>query len=831
MSASRARWFPLVVLLILLAFPLWKAGAEEAGVTLSSSVTCPSSGCAAGQRLNYKFDFSLSLVDPAKAPNVQVCIFTPNNWSVNAADFSSTLQGVTSGKAYTYNTSQCSEVPPANYHLSGGWVASLTAAPYTDAVNFGFRLGSSASEAGYVQASVYYKNSSDAWVRLGQSTYSNSITAQSNNVYVANDPATCGANAPCYVNSLDDLAGGVGTGLKDAVDAVISPGTINLLGTVYIKQNTVLVDKPHTIKGNGTERITYSGTACANPMLKLSAGARITNLAIDDGSCSSPNRDLIEVNSSTQVTIDSNDLTQGKTAVRASAGNTGGLVLRYNHINANSEYAVYLEAANAGVLDAVANNLYGNRAGAQVECNGSAKGIVNHNYWGSGGQISTAASQCQFTDSRRLGAPIQQNTAGPGVQAQQVTVGTTAQYAFNDTIGYSRTSDGSNYDLFIVNHGSGNNSNIPFTSSQSGSLIPCSNYWDIFLASTSAPSAGALNLLFKYNSNPSCISAIESAQYCGQADKTLYPVWWYDLSAANWSTTGTGSSGATTSCNAASDEIQVVVDGAHKPGFNDLLRVPMVVGLPSQPASATFTAFTAAAGSSQATLNWTTSNESNFWEYHVQRSTQSTTGFANVGTAIARKGSAGGGSSYTYTDTGLTNNQTYYYKLRYLGYDGVWRESGVVSVVPIPPTPTITSTPTNTDVPSTATRTLTRYPTSTFIYRTPTPTRTSTPTPTSPFQTITNTPTPTPTSRTRTVTATGPAQTAYPVATTVEASTALAGTRAARTEDSVIVITLSLPAEEPPSETNLLTIAMAALAMAAVIGGAVYLILEQKSNR
>ena len=62
--------------------------------------------------------------------------------------------------------------------------------------------------------------------------------------------------------------------------------------------------------------------------------------------------------------------------------------MRFNHIQGNSGYAVLRDAGpGAGLLDIQANNMFGNRSGAQVECN--TKGQAEHNYWGPG---ATAAA-------------------------------------------------------------------------------------------------------------------------------------------------------------------------------------------------------------------------------------------------------------------------------------------------------------------------------------------------------------------------------------------------------------------------------------------------------
>ena len=109
---------------------------------------------------------------------------------------------------------------------------------------------------------------------------------------MAADIATCGI-LPCYLNSGDDLANGIGTGLKDAVDARTTASTINILGSYAIKGNSVTINTAHTIQGVTNATLTYGGTQCSNAMLLITAGATIQDLNINDGICVSPSRDLI----------------------------------------------------------------------------------------------------------------------------------------------------------------------------------------------------------------------------------------------------------------------------------------------------------------------------------------------------------------------------------------------------------------------------------------------------------------------------------------------------------------------------------------------------------
>lgn len=689
---------------------------------------------------------------------------------------------------------------------------------------------------------VYVFSTGSDWGKVSEASRAIPVTATGAQVYVANDAAACAGQSPCYLNSLDDKSDGQGTGLKDAVDAATAPGVINILGNYTVKENNILVDQAHTIQGTGTSSISANGASCDQAVLKISAAATIRNLAIDDGGCTNPNRDLIWItdpNTGT-ISIESNDLIGGEDGIHIIASNKANVNLRFNQITDNNAYAIYMDTANSGVLDASANNLYDNRAGVQVECNGSTstvKGKVDHNFWGSGVTASEGSSQCSADNARRLGAAILRNTDRPGVQAQAVTAQTTSQYLFNNNIGFQRGAAGADFGLVIVNHGQGTADNVPFTPGQIGTPFVCGNFWDVFLADTTTLDSGAkLNLFFRYDLNSTCINTIEFAQYCGQTDnQAALPLWWYDPIQSAWKTTG-APGGQTTVCNLDRKEVQVTIQNDGHPNFIDLAHLPMVAGLPSQPTAIIISSLTTQPGDNQAKILWTTSSEINIGGFIVQRSTQADSGFADI-SDLPRQGSGTGGASYEFTDTGLTNNTEYYYRLRIVGLDGNFINSDVVSVTPIPPTPTptptrtITPTRTLTSIPS---RTLTRFPTSTYIYRSPTPTRTRTATPTSPFQTITNTPSPSATLLTQAATSLAyprPAGTTTPPTATIDAGTALAETRAVRTEE-VKQSQTSTPTTIPEPTTaggGPLTILMAVLAVGALTGGAIYLIREQRS--
>ncbi len=722
-------------------------------VILVSPSTWPKLGFAAGQRLNMQADFNLSIFDPNLSPNVQICVFSPTNWSVTG--FTPGTKGGVSNVSYSDSKTNCEKEPAPNlYYLMGGAYATLPAGTFGDSFTFAFRLGIDAKVSGSILVRVLEQNSPGTWIDTGQTFSPIPVTATGSNVYVANDATACSENSPCYVNSGDDTAGGIGTGLKDAIDSSQSASaiTINVLGSYLIKNNAVLLDEPHLVTGANNASLGYQGGDCSQPMLYITAGATVSNLTISSASCAASNRNLVRIESTSPVTLEGNDLTNGKDALQVGPANVAPVEVRYNNIQFNSGYGIYFSPpdspSTSPLLDAVANNISDNRKGAQVECNGADNGVVDHNFWGAQ-STSLAISQCTFDDTKRLGAAIQDNPSGPGVNAQLVSANTTLSYAFNNQVGYQLTGGDTSLDLYVVNHGAGSPNNIPFTGGQPGNVIPCSNFWDVFLADSTAPaSTDVLTLHFKYNLSSDCISTIASTRFCNQTtDSSQYPLYWYEIYGNTWATTGqTG--GQPTTCNLDQNEIQVAIDAsAGRPDFIDLERAPFVVGLPGTPSMVVISSFTGQPGSQLVTLDWTTSSEVNTKGFIVMRSTQQDTGFSPISDLIAHTGTNLTGASYEYVDqSNLVNGTTYYYRLQVVNFDLTTMLTGTVSVTPIPatstptPTPTITPTITRTSPPATPTKTRTKYPTSTYIYKSLTPTRTATPTPTSPFQTVTNTP-------------------------------------------------------------------------------------------
>lgn len=556
-----------------------------AAIVMVGPATCPAAGCAAGQKLDFKVDFDLGDYSPSLSPNVQVCIYTPIVWS--ATLFSVAEMGDITGASYIPGISYCSaEITPEGYNLLGGASATILANQFGDGLTFGFRLGGSALSTGSVLVRVLEQTSASGWIRSSQVFSTVRVVPGSNTVFAANDAAACGTNSPCYINSLENLANGLGTGLKDAIDARITPTSITILGNYSIKDHAVIVPYAHTIQGINGSVLTYSGTNCAEPMLKLTGGVTLRNLIIRDGNCLLTSRDLVVVEGTSNVLIETTTLTGGKDAIQLTSTNSSNLRFQFNQVTGNSGYAIWLATNNVGTLEASANNIYQNRSGFQVECNNH--GRVEHNYWGAGVSGTAAANNCQVTDAKRLGAPALVNTSGAGIVGGKLTVTDNQKTYFLNSIGFQRNG-GNDFDIYVVNHGAGSSLNVPFTSSSPTNLNPCSNYWDVFLAENSVlPTGTTLSVSLKYDLTSGCVATISSTRYCSQpdpVDMSILPLYWYDPStyptSMEWRTTG--ATGQNTSCSITDDEIKVIITGEFHPNLADLVFLPFVIGLPGQP--------------------------------------------------------------------------------------------------------------------------------------------------------------------------------------------------------------------------------------------------------
>lgn len=754
------RWFFLLSVFIGLAISVANILAsplKSSSITLISPTSCPQGGCAAGQRLNFRTSFDLLNYLPAQETNIQVCLFTPDNWTVTDVGFES--NGKVSGATYTTDLSHCG-VPPTNYVLSQGISTALNSTFFGDTLDFYFRVGKSANVGGSTLIRVFEWNGT-AWSQSEQSFNYLSIAPVGSTVYVAKDAATCGISTPCFVNSKDDLSTGLGTGLKDAIDVVDPSSTINIIGIYPVKSNTVVINKAVTIQGINDAKITSESFNCSQPVLSLNNEITLQNLSVNDGICSLPNRDLLVIDSSQNIQIFSNNLNNGKDAIRI-INQPGNVSIRFNNITNNSGYALVKPGATGtGKLNAVANNIFNNRSGVQVSCSSKDLGLVDHNFWGIGVMPGVAAPDCTSQSGKRLGSAILDNLNNPGVQAQMVSVTSTKKSYFENKIAVQRpatTPDNPDFDIFIVNHGN-NTVNTPFLNSGSTStLVPCNNYYDIFLAQ-GLTSIQELNIFMKYDLNAACIANIESSTYCGQSNPALFPLWWYDpdqLITTGWNTTGKapngpsagGANGQVTTCNLQNKEISVQIDTSGRPGIsNDLNYTPFVVGLVGQPAAAVLTSFTASPGNMQVDITWSTASELNTAGFYVQRRPTGSFSFNRVSPFIVHTGTDASGADYSFVDTNVTNLTGYDYRLEIVGTNLLSVYSNIISATPAPPTLTPTTTVTST---ITITSTITVTPTVTItttptISTTPTITGTSTVTLTptrTRFQTATNTRTP-----------------------------------------------------------------------------------------
>ncbi len=709
-----------ILLSALFVFAVSSNSDRAEGIALLSPSACPSGGCAAGQRLNFSLSYSVS--PQSTGTNTQVCVYAPTGgW----ADFSTgwiSDKGLVSSETYELGETNalCSTNLPTGYTWLAGASGKLPVETSSDQLEIALNIRATATSSGSLLFRVYEVDADGTeWSQTGEFTSASlSVAPLAQTVFVANNSTACGANSPCFINSGDDLAKGLGTGLRDAINAVSAGDTIQVLGDYLVKDKTVLLDKDVTLTGVGDASLTYYGSDCSNPLLSVTSGAVIQNLTLDGGACTSSSRTLIDIDSADEVAIHHNTLMDGNVGVLVQ-NNTGQVDIAFNAFEKQDSYAVYQEYSGSNVL-IYANNIVENANGIQVLCN--AEGQADHNFWGPGQTAASSVLGCQVSKCKELGAAALTISGTPGVSAELVTVTNSKQYAFNDQIAYSR-SDSANYDLVIVNHGQGSSENVPFYDVLGNSISPCSNYYDIFLAEGESPSS--LNLAFRYDLNVDCTAKIESptSPYCASGSMAKYPLWWYDP-AANvteyWDTTGQapegkgagGAPGQITSCDTGLNEIQVTLNNlaANRPRLStDLGFTPFVVGLPND-GGVDLSQFTVTFDTTQNKIRWTTTAESNVAGFHVLRSDSENGTYARISPLIDSIGDTDIWASYYFNDESIQYTRTYYYKLEVVNMQGVSVEfHGPVSVI------TSTATPTST---------LTQTPT---VTRTPYPTRTSTP--------------------------------------------------------------------------------------------------------
>lgn len=708
---------------------------------MKSPTSCPTGGCSAGQRVNFLLEFTAN-PQFLGGSNLQICVFAPADGTADAsiipwADYTTgwiSNTGILTSTALTngdFNNVCANNLATDEVLLAAAY--AQYAAAGSDQVEFALNIAKTSNINGSVNTRVYQVDASNttwaATANLSNAITLAAITAPTPpallQVYVANTATDCGSNTPCFINSGDDLADGIGTGLKDAINSFSTPVQINLLGQYLIKNNSILLDQPHVVNGINGASLSTSGTTCTQNMLSITAGATLSNLIINDGICAAPSRNLIEINSATPVTLLKNTLTSGLDAIRI-LDNAGSVEIMATQINSNSGYGIFrASGAASGVVYAAANNIFNNRVGYQVECNNH--GVMEHNYWGELVMPASATNNCQATNGRHLGAPILLSGNGAGLEAEKVAVTGTKTYAFNNRIAYEKIG-GADFTLFIVNHGQGSVDNIPFHENGLELKTSCSNYWDVFLDDGTSPSG--LKLYFKYDQNATCETTVESATYCGQSNQALYPLNWYDPYAQatdGWDYTGEspqgvgagGASGQETICDTTLNEIATLIDVTGRPMLTtDLGFTPFFVGIPLT-SGVTLTSFTATFNFTKIDLRWITSAEHNIKGFHILRSNQENSGYVRITNLIPSIGDSHIGGIYNFSDSDIVFSKTYYYKLEVIDNSGNSVQMlGPVSALTSTATPTATLTYT-----VTLTRTRTATP---IIFYTSTPRPTAT---------------------------------------------------------------------------------------------------------
>ena len=757
LSVDLRRYFPILVIALLFLSGTGMVLSKTKQVTsldMTAPSGCPLNGCAAGQRLNFRLSFSLDPVYTS-AENAMICV-TSSGGSDNPVltpftDYSTgwiSPKGLVSGINYAPIASCAgNSFPDENLIVS---VQAWHTASVDEQLNLALRLNKLASQNGTIRFHVFEKDLSGTWVEKSSAMQAIALSpSQLGTAYVAADSGSCSLKTPCFINSGDDLPGGLGTGLKDALDALpngtsASPVTINILGVYPVKSNEVLVNRPYfVLQGVGSSTLTSSGTLCSAPLLGITSQVTIQNLNINDGDCVTVSRNLLRVNSSLPVTIQNNTLQQGAHAI-VFEDNSGDLLVQFNHIANNIGYAIRrIGTAGAGALTAVANNFLNNAWSVQVECGAAPKGVVDHNFWGSDISPASASANCAFSEGSQLGAAIQTQSAGVSGQLVQVT--TSGTNLFDSALNVRRTS-GVDYWLYVVNHGQGVGSAVPFLGYGTDAITPCSNFYDLFLGSAITAETD-LVAAFKYNLNSSCQEVIETQTYCGSPDTPQnYPLWWYDPKASvtdRWDKVGEapngsgagGASGQDVQCNLTQKTITMTLDSSGRPNLSqDLNRTPFIVGLPLPTGvQLTTEGFTGAYKINQTDLTWTTTSENNVGGFHILRSETSAGPFFRISGLIPAVGNPFLGGIYTYTDSSIQFGKTYYYKLEVVDSEGLTLQLFgplTINSATRTPTSTLTPTPTQTFTPTrtgtitlTPTRTSTRTstPTSTpYVYRSPT---------------------------------------------------------------------------------------------------------------
>jgi len=210
--------------------PASETSAQTDSLTMDSPSACPSGGCAAGQRINFQINFTTE-PDDTVSPNTQICIYTsPTNWA-NANWISD--KGLITGEDYTSSDPEGNCAPVADEELLFNTYATLPAGTTNEQLEFALTIDkqtTNESYVRYVRLEVIKTESSGSTTIDGKIEIN--IADKGTPAYVARTPDDCGNHTPCYVNSGDDESDGIGTGLRDAINAAETGWEIQILNNI-----------------------------------------------------------------------------------------------------------------------------------------------------------------------------------------------------------------------------------------------------------------------------------------------------------------------------------------------------------------------------------------------------------------------------------------------------------------------------------------------------------------------------------------------------------------------------------------------------------------------
>ena len=148
-------WLIVFLLLAISAPNVPAAPNTSSSLSMLSPSNCPLGGCAAGQRINFRTSFDLNSYTPSVSSNVQICLYTPENWNVTEVGFDPI--GKISGLTYQVNQTNCGP-SPSGYELIAAVSAPINISIFGDTLDFYLRLGKNASANGTTLIRVYENN-------------------------------------------------------------------------------------------------------------------------------------------------------------------------------------------------------------------------------------------------------------------------------------------------------------------------------------------------------------------------------------------------------------------------------------------------------------------------------------------------------------------------------------------------------------------------------------------------------------------------------------------------------------------------------------------------